>query len=55
VSAALPLDCFERIARDYLAAGHGRPGKVGNAGTFLFDGASLVEFATTWLERPTTR
>jgi aminoglycoside 3-N-acetyltransferase len=55
VSAGLPPDCFERIAHDYLAAGHGRQGKVGNADTFLLDGSALVKFAIAWLERAAAR
>ena len=50
VSARLPSDCFERIARDHLAAGHGRQGTVGLATSFLFDAAELVAFGVRWLE-----
>lgn len=41
---------FEGIAGDYLAAGHGRRGKVGDADTYLFDAADLVRYAIDWLE-----
>ena len=55
VSAALPQDCFERIAQDFLTAGNGRQGKVGNAEAFLFDGSALLVFAIAWLERAAGR
>lgn len=38
------------IARDYLAQGGGRYGKVGNADTYLFDAQDITQFAVTWLE-----
>ena len=41
---------FEGIAQDYLAAGNGRQGKVGDADTYLFDAADLVRYAINWLE-----
>jgi aminoglycoside 3-N-acetyltransferase len=41
---------FEQIALDYLAEGRGQRGRVGNAESFLFDAADLVEFAISWLE-----
>ncbi len=41
---------FEQIARDYLAAGGGRIGKVGQAQCYLFDAAPLAEYAIGWLE-----
>jgi aminoglycoside 3-N-acetyltransferase len=51
VSDSLPPDCFERIARDCLAAGLGRQGEVGSAASFLFDAPDLLRFAVAWLER----
>jgi aminoglycoside 3-N-acetyltransferase len=48
---AMPTDCFEQIARDYLAAGHGRTGKVGSAASYLFEAPGLVRFGIEWLER----
>jgi aminoglycoside 3-N-acetyltransferase len=50
VSEILPENCFERIARDYLANGFVLQGKVGLADSFLFDGPDLVRFAIQWLE-----
>lgn len=47
----LPADCFERIARDALAAGIGRTGQVGEAASYLFDAPALVRFGVDWLER----
>ena len=41
---------FEGIAQDYLAAGNGRQGKVGDADTYLFDAADLVRYAINWLK-----
>lgn len=41
---------FEGIAGEYLAAGHGRRGKIGGALSYLFDAAHLVSFAVAWLE-----
>ncbi|HEV2236392.1 MAG TPA: aminoglycoside 3-N-acetyltransferase [Ktedonobacterales bacterium] len=41
---------FEQIARDYLAAGRGHAGAVGNAPSHLFDAADLAAFAVAWLE-----
>jgi aminoglycoside 3-N-acetyltransferase len=55
VCSALPLDCFERIARAYLAAGFGRSGQVGAAESFLFEAPELVHFAVNWLERFTAK
>lgn len=41
---------FEDIARDYLAAGRGRQGRVGEAASYLFDAADLTAYAVAWLE-----
>jgi aminoglycoside 3-N-acetyltransferase len=51
VNDRLPADYFSRIARDHLAAGHGREGLVGRAESFLFEAALLVPFGVDWLER----
>ncbi|HZO57578.1 MAG TPA: aminoglycoside 3-N-acetyltransferase [Bryobacteraceae bacterium] len=48
---ALPEDCFERIARAYLAAGRGAAGRVANAESYLFNGPDLVAFGIEWIER----
>jgi aminoglycoside 3-N-acetyltransferase len=48
---ALPEDCFERIARAYLAAGRGAAGRVANAASYLFNGPDLVAFGIEWIER----
>lgn len=50
VSSILPNDCFERIARDYLASGSGRAGQVGCAQSYLFEAPELVRYGITWLE-----
>ncbi|MFH8369292.1 aminoglycoside 3-N-acetyltransferase [Streptomyces sp. NPDC018031] len=41
---------FERIARDMLAAGIGRGGRVGAADSFLFEARDVVDFGVAWLE-----
>lgn len=51
VNAALASNCFELIASDYLAAGHGKQGTVGSAPSVLLDGAGLVQFGINWIER----
>jgi aminoglycoside 3-N-acetyltransferase len=51
VNDRLPLNCFEKIATDYLATGSGSRGVIGSAPSFLFDGPDLVAFAVQWLER----
>ncbi len=42
---------FELIPREYLAAGKGKSGKVGQAQSHLFDATDFVKFAVQWLER----
>lgn len=44
-------DYFGVIAREYLASGRGRSGKVGAAKSYLFDAAGLVDFGVRWMER----
>ncbi len=41
---------FYQIAGDYLAAGKGSTGTVGEAQSYLFDARDLVAFAVQWLE-----
>jgi aminoglycoside 3-N-acetyltransferase len=41
---------FETIARDYLNAGNGTVGRIGQAESYLFDAANLANFAVAWLE-----
>jgi len=41
---------FEAIARDYLASGRGRSGKVGGAQSYLFDSDDLFKYAVCWME-----
>ncbi|WP_030832418.1 aminoglycoside 3-N-acetyltransferase [Streptomyces hygroscopicus] len=51
-SAVVPegQEPFEAIARDMLAAGIGRQGRVGAAESYLFEAAEVIDFATSWLE-----
>lgn len=51
VSEMLPSDYFERIGRDYLSAGHGIKGQVGNSQSRLFESPDFVAFAISWMER----
>lgn len=51
VSAGLPEDCFECIARAYLDSGRGTVGTFGQAPATLLDGKELVDFGIEWLER----
>lgn len=44
-------DYFAVIAREFLASGKGRAGKVGDARSYLFDAAELTEFGVSWMER----
>ena len=43
-------DLFATILREYLQAGHGTPGRVGAAVSYLFDAQHLIEFAVNWIE-----
>ncbi len=45
-----PEDYFEVIVREYMAAGKGRSGKVGDADTYLFDAAGLRDSGARWME-----
>lgn len=51
VNDLLPENCFERIARDYLASGRGAAGAFGRATATRLDGGDLVGFGIDWLER----
>lgn len=51
VHDALPSNCFEQIAEDYLRSGQGSTGQVGAATSYLLDGPSLVNFGIKWIER----
>lgn len=59
VHASLPENCFERIARDFLAAQPPLPaaagagpqaGPVAQAAAYLFPAPELVRFAVRWIE-----
>ncbi|WP_414709538.1 aminoglycoside 3-N-acetyltransferase [Ramlibacter sp.] len=43
-------DAVERIARDYVAQGHGRRGRVGNAPCHLFEADPIVAYGVRWLQ-----
>ena len=43
-------DAVECIARDYVESGHGRRGRVGGAGCYLFEAGHIVDFGVRWLE-----
>ncbi|MEO3827948.1 aminoglycoside 3-N-acetyltransferase [Actinomadura sp. B10D3] len=43
-------DPFEAIARDMVAAGHGRQGRVGAATSHLFEAPDVVSFGVDWIE-----
>ena len=44
------LDPIAGIATDYVAAGRGRRGRVGDATCWLFEANELVQFGVRWLE-----
>jgi aminoglycoside 3-N-acetyltransferase len=50
VHPTLPENCFEQIARAYLATGRGAVGPFGAAQATRLDGAGLVDFAVEWIE-----
>ncbi|MBU3864185.1 aminoglycoside 3-N-acetyltransferase [Streptomyces sp. 4503] len=56
-SAVVPegQEPFEAIARDMLAAGIGRQGRVGAAESYLFEAAEVIDFATAWVEHKLNR
>lgn len=41
---------FRIIPREFLAAGYGKSGKIGDAQSYFFDATLLNEFAINWLE-----
>lgn len=43
-------DAVVSIARDYVALGHGRRGRVGGAACYLFEARHVVEYGVKWLE-----
>lgn len=47
----LPANFIEQIVIDYLDAGGGRQGKVGEARSVLVEAADILPFAISWLER----
>lgn len=51
VHASLPSNVFEGIALDYLASSSGRKATVGQADSYLFEGADLVAYGIEWIER----
>jgi aminoglycoside 3-N-acetyltransferase len=51
----LPANVFEQIALDYQASGKGSKGKVGQADSYLFEGADLVAYGIEWMERAVNR
>jgi aminoglycoside 3-N-acetyltransferase len=50
VVEGLDDDYFATIVGDFLAVGHGRTGKVGNAVSVVVEAAEVVPFAVRWLE-----
>jgi aminoglycoside 3-N-acetyltransferase len=50
VHDAFPINSFEQIATEFIAAGRAQQGKIGEAKSFLFDGPALVEFGIGWME-----
>jgi aminoglycoside N3'-acetyltransferase len=44
-------DAVECIARDYVAHGHGRRGRVGAAPCHLFEARDIVRYGVEWLEQ----
>lgn len=43
-------DYFELIVRDYLKAGKGSTGKVGDAPAYLIDAVDITQFGINWME-----
>jgi aminoglycoside N3'-acetyltransferase len=48
--AGTGFDATAAMATEYVAEGHGRRGRVGDASSWLFDAAHLVDFGARWLE-----
>jgi aminoglycoside 3-N-acetyltransferase len=55
VADNLPADAFERIVSDFVAAGGGRRGQVGQAPALLVEAGEVVAFGIGWLERRARR
>jgi aminoglycoside 3-N-acetyltransferase len=51
VHDALPENCFEQIALDFLKTGRGMKAKVGQGDSHLFEARELVPYAIAWIER----
>lgn len=51
IVAGLPDDYFAEVLADFVAAGHGRQGKVGQADSLLVEAPAVTRFAIDWLER----
>ena len=51
VSDRFPENAFEIIATEFLAAGGGVQGRIGQADSYLFESGPLVEFGIGWMER----
>lgn len=47
---ALPEDFIAQIVAAFMARGHGRQGRVGEAQSVLVDAAEIMPFAVAWLE-----
>ena len=50
VIEALPDNVIERIVEDFLAAGQGWQGRIGDAPSVLVKAAEILPFAVAWLE-----
>jgi aminoglycoside 3-N-acetyltransferase len=55
VHDALPENCFEQIALDFLKSGKGSKGRVGQGDAHLFDAKELVAYGVAWIERSVNR
>nr|APB62595.1 AAC(3)-like protein [Pseudomonas aeruginosa] len=51
VADYLPVNCFELIVADYLKAGMGSRGPIGDAECHLLEAQELTAFAVDWLQR----
>nr|WP_188260235.1 aminoglycoside 3-N-acetyltransferase [Azospirillum tabaci] len=51
VVPGLDEDCFATIVTDFLAAGHGAQGTIGEAPSTMVEAAAITTFAVEWLER----
>ncbi|HEY9346568.1 MAG TPA: AAC(3) family N-acetyltransferase, partial [Inquilinus sp.] len=46
----LPEGYFATVVEDFLAAGHGTRGSIGDAASVLVPAAEMTDFAVRWLE-----